>query len=116
MSRFSSSDEPATLRRMALAPGLLGATTALLGVLAIGTELFFAISFVIAVVALIVGWFVVQSRQWWWLPIPAAIAVLWNPAFPFLLSDSTWLPLHYLAAAAFIAVGLFVRTRSVDQQ
>jgi hypothetical protein len=70
---------------MALAPGLLGAIVSIAGVFAIGNEFFFAVSFVIAVLALIIGWFAVQSRQWWWLPLPGVIAVVWNPVIPLAL-------------------------------
>lgn len=109
MKQRSNPDEPQTVRRIALAPGLVGSVTAILSVFAIGTEWFFVVSFVIAVVALIIGWFAVQSRQWWWLPLPTAIAVVWNPVFPLAFADGVWLPLQYIAAAAFIAAGLSIR-------
>jgi hypothetical protein len=41
---------------MALALGLLGAIVAIVGVSAIGHELFIVVSFVISLLALIVGW------------------------------------------------------------
>ena len=48
MTRSQRANEPEPLRRMALAPGLLGAIAAIVGVFAIGNELFFVVSFVIA--------------------------------------------------------------------
>ena len=115
MTRSSRANEPEPLRRMALAPGLLGVSVAIAGVFAIGNEFFFAVSFVIAVLALIIGWFAVQSRQWWWLPLPAVIAVVWNPVFPLALSDAVWLPLQYVAAAGFIVAGLVIRVSEHDR-
>lgn len=96
---------------MALAPGLFGAITALGGILAIGADLFYVVQFVMAVVALVTLWFAVQSRQWWWVPLPAAIAVVWNPVFPVSLDDAYWLPLQYVAAAGFLVVGLVIQVR-----
>ena len=72
-------------------------------------------SMVIAVLALIIGWFAVQSRQWWWLPLPAAIAVVWNPVIPLALADAVWLPLQYAAAAGFIVAGLVIRVSDHDR-
>lgn len=96
-------------RRLALAPGLLGVIVALLGIIAIGSEFFFIVRLVLTVIALIIGWFTFQSRQWWWLPLPILIAVTWNPVVPFVLDDPLWLALHYLAAAGFIVVGVAVK-------
>jgi hypothetical protein len=115
MTQSSRANEPEPLRRMALAPGLLGAIVAIAGVFAIGNEFFFAVSFVIAVLALIIGWFAVQSLQWWWLPLPAAIAVVWNPVIPLALADAVWLPLQYAAAAGFIVAGLVIRVSDHDR-
>lgn len=116
MTQSSRANEPGALRRMALAPGLLGALVAIAGAFTIGHEFFLAVSFVIAVLALIVGWFAVQSRQWWWVPLPATIAVVWNPVIPLALTDAVWLPLQYAAAAGFIVAGLVIRVSDHDRQ
>lgn len=94
---------------MALAPGLLGAIVAIVGVSAIGHELFIVVSFVISLLALIVGWYAVQSRHWWWLPLPPAIAVVWNPVYPLTLAEEVWQLLQYVADAGFIVTGLPIR-------
>jgi len=109
VKRSARANKHTTFRRMALAPGLLGAIVAIVGVSAIGKELFFVVSFVISLLALIVGWYAVQSRQWWWLPLQAAIAVVWNPVYPLTLAEEVWPLLQYLAAAGFIVAGLLIR-------
>ena len=109
MNRSARDRSHGERRRLALAPGLLGAITALVGILAIGGDLYSVVRFIIAVVALIAGWFAVQARQWWWLPLPVAIAGVWNPVFPLALDDVFWLFLHYIAAAGFIVIGLVIQ-------
>lgn len=113
MNQDTHRDEAPELRRMALAPGLLGAISSIVSILVIGGELFFVARMVIAVLALIIGWFGAQSRQWWWLPLPLAIAVVWNPVVPFTLEDAVWLPLQYVAAAGFVIAGLTIKVHSV---
>lgn len=108
MTRTTSAGRP-TFRRLALAPSLVGALVAVIGILAIGSGFFFFVQFLVAVLAMIVGWFAVQARQWWWLPIPAAIAIVWNPVVPVPLDESWWLPAQYLAALAFVIAGLVIR-------
>lgn len=105
--RSSRAGRPAR-RRFALAPGLLGVVVALGGIIAIGTEAFFFVQFVIAILALIVGWFALQARQWWWLPIPVALAVVWNPVVPIPLDDAAWLTAQYLAVLGFVVAGLVI--------
>ncbi len=114
MNQSVGARERGERRRLALAPGLVGAVTAIVGILAIGGDLFFGVSFVLATLALITGWFVVKSRQWWLLPLPAFIAVLWNPMFPVNLNDGYWLLAHYGAAGVFIALGLLIRVPDAD--
>lgn len=97
---------------MALAPGLTGAGVALVGIPAIASDFFYVVGFVISVVALIAGWFALQSDQWGWLPLPAGVAALWNPVLPLTLDDGYWLVLHHSAALVFILVGLVIRVPS----
>jgi len=103
-------------RRTALAPAILGAIAALAGVALVDGDGFTIIRFVVCILALIVGWFAIQARQWWWLVLLAPIVVAWNPVLPIELAHDTWLLLHYLAAAAFIATGVFVKVRNPDDR
>ncbi len=98
-----------TFRRLALAPGLLGAIAAVVGILAIGTGFFIFVQFTVTILAAIIGWFALQGRQWWWLPIPAAIAVVWNPVVPIMLGAAWQLPAQYIAALGFVVAGLVIR-------
>lgn len=99
-------------RRMALAPALLGAIVLFVGLLILDSDAYLIIRFVVAILALVVGWFAIQGRAWWWLPLLAAIAVLWNPVLPFDWSGPIWIGAHYLAAAVLIVVGVFVKVRT----
>jgi len=96
-------------RRTALAPGLVAAIVSLAGVALIESDSFLIIRYVLAIMALIIAWFTFQARKWWWLPILMAIAVLWNPVFPFEFAGPWWLAAQYLAALGFILVGIFVK-------
>lgn len=113
MTKPEPANRPA-FRRLALAPGLLGAVAAVVGILAIGSGFFIFVQFVITILAAIIGWFAVQARQWWWLPIPVAIAVLWNPVVPVTLGEVWQLPAQYFAALGFVIVGLVVRVPDDD--
>lgn len=96
-------------RRTALAPGLLAAIIALAGVALVDSDSFLIIRYVLAIMALIIAWFTFQARKWWWLPILMAIAVVWNPVFPFEFVGPWWLAAQYLAALGFILVAIFVK-------
>jgi hypothetical protein len=101
-------------RRLALAPAVLGALAALLGVLLIDTEPYIVVRFVVSILALIVAVFAWQGRQWWWLVPLGAIAVVWNPVFVIQLAGVVWLSLHYVATLVFIVVGIVVKVRIHD--
>lgn len=96
-------------RRMALAPGVIGALGSVWAGALLGQSGGGILLYVVAIFALICAWFAWQARQWWWLPPLLVIAVLWNPVWPFAFSGQLWIGAHYLAAAVFIAVGLLVR-------
>lgn len=98
-----------SFRRTALAPGLFAGIVALVGVALIESDSFLIIRYVLAIVALIIAWFTLQARLRWWLPILVAIAVVWNPVFPFEFSGPWWLAAQYVAALAFILIGIFVK-------
>lgn len=94
---------------MALAPGLIAAVVLFVGIALIGEEPFVFVSWGVAVLALIVLVFAIQARQWWWVPVFAAVAVLWNPVAPFGFEGQWWLGAQYLAIAAFIAAGILIK-------
>lgn len=96
-------------RRTALVPGLLAAIVALAGAALIDSDSFLIVCYVLAILALIIAWFSFQARKWWWLPILMAIAVLWNPVFPFEFAGPWWLAAQYLAALGFIIVAVVVK-------
>jgi hypothetical protein len=100
----------ATSQRNAFAPGLLAAIALFLAPLLIGGEWFLLIRFVVAILAIIVGWFAVQARHWWWVPVFAAIAVLWNPIFPFEFTGPVWTAAQPVAAVLFLVAGATIRT------
>jgi hypothetical protein len=82
----------------------------------IDADAYLVIQFVVSILALIVCVFAWQSRQWWWLPLLGAVAVLWNPVWPITIDGSIGLAAHYLAAGAFIAAGLLIKVRNVDDK
>lgn len=97
------------MQRNALAPGLLAAIALFLSPLF--TEGFVAttILFVVAILAVIVAWFAWQAGQWWWTIVFVAIAVVWNPVFPFDFSGWIWTIAQFVAALAFITAGALVK-------
>ena len=74
---------PSVYQRNAFAPGLLAAAVLFLAPVLMGGDWFTLVLFVAAILAVVVGWFAIQARQWWWVPVFAAIVVIWNPVFPF---------------------------------
>ncbi|WP_166870634.1 MULTISPECIES: DUF6804 family protein [unclassified Salinibacterium] len=100
-------------RRTALLPSIIPVIALLIGVALIGTDSFTIIRYVVSIFAVIVLVFAVQARSWWWVLPLAAIAVLWNPVFPFGFEGDLWLGMQYIAALIFIGAGVFVKDRSV---
>lgn len=98
-------------QRNALAPGLVAAATLFLAPLFIGGSWFLAVLFLTSILALIVTWFAVQARQWWWVPVFTSIAVLWNPVFPFPFTGPIWTAAQAVGAVAFLAGGATVKVR-----
>ncbi|GAA3212763.1 DUF6804 family protein [Microbacterium terregens] len=96
-------------QRNAFAPGILAAIACLAGIALVGHPYYLAVLFIIAILAVIVGWFAIQARQWWWAPVMLAIAILWNPFYPFGFSGMWWSVAHIVAAAAFLAAGATIR-------
>ncbi len=105
-----SASYPNPARRTALIPAVIAVLALLVGVVFIGTDTFTVIRFIVSIFALIVAVFAWQCRQWWWLPLLAAIAVLWNPVIPIdLQSADVWLGLQYAAAIVFLAAGILIK-------
>ena len=65
-----------TFQRNALAPALLAAAVLFLAPVLLTAGWGIVVLFVVAILALIVGWFAVQARQWVWAAVFAVIAVL----------------------------------------
>ena len=101
---------PPELIRPGFPPGVLGAIVLLAGLAVIGGEFFVYVQYAACILALIMTVFAVQGRKWLWLLPLIAIAVVWNPVWPLRLADDLWSSLHLLGCAAFIGVGVFMRT------
>ena len=112
-----SASYPTTSRRTALIPAVIAVLALLVGVVFIGSDGFTVIQFIVSIFALIVAVFAWQSRQWWWLPLLGAIAVLWNPVFPIDLNQpDVWLGLQYGAAIVFLTAGILIRVVDASGQ
>lgn len=96
-------------QRNALAPALLAAIALFLAPLFPDGILAAVILFLVAILALIVAWFALQAGQWWWTVVFVAVAVLWNPVFPFGFTGWVWTVAHFVAALAFITAGALVK-------
>jgi hypothetical protein len=105
-----------TVRRTALAPGLLAAIVMLAGFALIGQSTYIIIEYVVAIFALIVAWFALQAKQWWWIPLLVAVAVIWNPVFPFGFRGPYWFGAQYLAVLLFVLVAVFVKVPIAEGQ
>ncbi len=102
-------NEP-TFRRTALAPGLLGAIVLLVGFALIESgDAFLWIRYPVSILALIVAWFAFQARHWWWIPPLLAIAVVWNPIYPFDFSGWLWIGAQYVAVLVFVLAGVLIK-------
>ncbi|WP_394278153.1 DUF6804 family protein [Microbacterium sp.] len=102
---------PSTYQRNALAPALIAAAVLFLAPALMGSDWFVIIRFVVAILAAIAAWFAFQARQWWWIPILAAIVVLWNPIFPFPFTGPVWSAAQPTAAVAFLIAGSLIKVR-----
>lgn len=94
--------------RPALAPGILAAIVLFVGVALIDSSLFFIVRFVVAILAVIIAWFAIQARAWWWLIVLVPIIVLWNPVFPLGLSGTGWMSAQLIAPIFFVAAGIMI--------
>ena len=103
-------------RRTALAPAVLAAIVLLAGIALVGLDGYFVIRFVVSVLALIVAVFAWQARQWWWIPLLAAIAVLWNPVVPIPIEGQLGYGVHYLAGLLFLIAGVRIKIRNDEDK
>ncbi|HAM12256.1 MAG: hypothetical protein CMH38_00865 [Microbacterium sp.] len=100
---------PSMYQRNAFAPGLLAAAVLFVAPVLMGGDWFAVVLFVAAILAVIVAWFAIEARQWWWLPVFAVIAVAWNPVFPFPFSGSVWTAAQSVAAVIFLVAGTLIK-------
>lgn len=102
---------PATYQRNALAPSLLAAAVLFVAPALIESDWFLTVRFVATILALIIGWFAFQAKHWWWMPVMLAIAVVWNPIFPFEFAGPVWSAAQVAAALVFLGAGATIKTR-----
>lgn len=100
--------------RPALPPAVLAAIVLVAGAALTGSDVFLWILFPTSILALIVCYFVLQARQWWWLIVLVPIAVIWNPVLPFPFGGTVWTAAQFVAALAFITVGVLTRVRGTE--
>jgi hypothetical protein len=108
---MSASYPNSSLRRTALVPGVIAAIICIAGVALVGGDSFTIVRFAVAIFALIVAWFAFQARNWVWVVAMVAVAVLWNPVFPFDIGHFAWSVAQYVAALLFILAGVFIKVR-----
>lgn len=99
---------PSDRQRNALLPGLILGATLLVGIIYIGEAGASIIRFIVAILAVIIAWFAVPAKQWWWLLPMTAVAVLWNPVFPLSFTGDLWVVTHIVAAIVSVAAGSFI--------
>lgn len=114
-SRYGSKPDPGT-RRLALLPGLIGALALLVGAMILDQGPFEVVRYVAAIFAAIVAVFAFQAKQWWWLPLLAAIVVAWNPVFPLDIPAPWWQGAQYVAALVFLLAGWFIKVPIPEDQ
>ena len=76
----------------------------------VDTDAYLYIRFAVAIFAVIVGYFAVQAKQWWWAIPMAAIVVIWNPMFPLDLERVWWLVLQTVAIVVLVTAGAVIKT------
>ena len=107
-AKIARQAEP-TFSRPALAPGILAAIVLMAGVAFMNDSWFIVVHFVVTILAVIIGWFAIQARQYWWLIVLVPIIVLWNPVFPLPLAGDGWFAAQLIAAIPFVAAGVLIR-------
>lgn len=100
---------PSTYQRNALAPSLVAAAILFLAPLLVQAGWEPVVLFVASIFGLIIAWFAVQARHWWWVPVFGAVAVLWNPVMPFPFSGVVWEIAQPAAAVIFLVAGATIK-------
>ena len=103
-------------RRTALAPAILGSIVLLAGVALVNVDAYIVIRFAASILALIVAVFAWQARQWWWLPLLAGIAVLFNPVIVVPVSGGALLIAHYVSILVLLVIGILVKVRNPEDR
>ena len=102
---------PSTFQRNALVPALVAAVVLFLAPVLVDRGWGPLPLFVASILAIIVGWFAFQARMWWWIPVFAAVAVLWNPVFPFPFRSVVWTAAQPVAGVVFLVAGSMIKIR-----
>ncbi|GGC98036.1 hypothetical protein GCM10011512_26250 [Tersicoccus solisilvae] len=102
---------PSPYQRNAAAPGAVAAAALFLAPVLTGAGWGPVVLFLTAILAMIVGWFAVQAKQWWWVAVFALIAVVWNPVFPLSFAGPVWGAAQPTAAVVFLVAGVTIRVR-----
>ena len=102
---------PSAFQRNALAPSLIAAATLFIAPVLLERGGFTVALFVAAIFSVIVAWFAIQARHWWWAPVFIAIAVIWNPVFPFAFTGIVWTVAQPVAAVLFLIAGATIKVR-----
>ena len=104
-------------RRTALAPGILGAIVLIAGLALLDSGNGFQfIRFGVSILALIVGWFAIGAKHWWWAIPLAVVAVLWNPIWPLQFHGQVWVGAQFVAALVFIGAGVFPKIQNTENR
>lgn len=107
-----------SFQRNALAPGILAALALVAAQLWLAGAWDEVLRYVISILALIVGWFAIQAKHWWWVPVFLAVAVIWNPIVPFEWQGEAltafWFWAHLVAAALFVLAGCLIKSPRQD--
>jgi hypothetical protein len=107
----STKRESPQYQRNALAPSLLAAAVLFLAPVLLTVGWMMLVLYATAILAVIVGWFAIQARQWWWAPVFLAIAVIWNPIYPFTFDGLVWGIAGAVAAIVFLVAGALIKVR-----
>jgi hypothetical protein len=113
--RYGSKPDPG-VRRLALVPSLIAAVALLVGAMVLNDGPFTVVQYIVTIFAAIVAVFAFQAKQWWWLPLFAIIAVVWNPIWPLPLEGDLWQGAQYLAALTFLLAGWFIKVPIPEDQ
>ena len=101
----------AAYQRNALAPGILAAIALIAGIALVGQDYYLAVRFIVAILAVIIGWFAIQAGQWWWAPVMLAVAVIWNPVYPVSIAGEWLVGAHIIGAAICLVAGAMIKFR-----